>query len=403
MTNKNIKTQCCIAGGGPAGMMLGYLLARKGIEVVVLEKYPDFFRDFRGDTIHPSIMDLLEEIGLIDEFFKLPHEKTYKLAIHSGDKTFTLVDFKKLKIKHPFIAFIPQWDFLNFISEKAKKHPNFKLLMETEATGLIKKKGRVIGLKAKRKRSVIQIDADLVVGADGRDSIIRKKAGLKVKNYGAPMDVLWFKVPRIKTDPKESFGSIGEGQLMVMIQRETYWQCGFIIKKGHHKAIKKKGLKAFRKSVQELAPFLGDRVTKIKSLDDLRFLLVQVNRLGQWADEGVLCIGDAAHAMSPIGGLGINVAIQDAVAAANVLYPAFQKGVPNIRDLKRVQKRRSFVVRILQFFQLTLQKQLIAKVLKNKKPPIFLRIIQKIPLIRKIPAYMIAIGPRPVHLSKALK
>ncbi len=406
MTQKRIKTQCCIAGGGPAGMMLGYLLARKGIKVIVLEKWGDFFRDFRGDTIHPSIMNILEELDLLEDFFKLPHEKTYQIGFQMNGEMRILADFKKTKIKHPFIAFVPQWDFLNFIAKQAKKYPNFDLRMETQATGLIKQKGKVIGLRATHKKETLEIQADLVVGADGRSSIIRKKSGLEVKDYGAPMDVLWFRISRKPNDPSQSFGCLEKGRILVMIQRDDYWQAGFVVNKGRVKKIKAQGIRSFRQYVQATAPFLGDRVDEIKSWKQVKSLVVEVNRLKHWSKDGLICIGDAAHAMSPVGGLGINVAIQDAVAAANVLVPAFRKGVPALADLKKIQRRRNFPVKLMQRLQLFLQKRLIGKILKGKgntQVPLIFKAFQRFSFLKKWPAYIIGIGPRPEHLSDEVR
>jgi len=406
MTQKTIKTQCCIVGGGPAGMILGYLLARNGIKVTVLEKWNDFFRDFRGDTIHPSIMNLLEELGLLEDFFKLPHEKTYQIGFQINGEMKILADFKKTKMKHPFIAFVPQWDFLSFIAKQAKQYPHFDLRMETQATDLIKKQGKVIGIKARHKKEILSIHADLVVGADGRHSTIRKEAGLESKDYGAPMDVLWFRISRNSSDPTQSFGCLDKGRILVMIQRKDYWQAGFVVKKGGVEEAKAQGLDSFRNHIQGLAPFLENRVNEIKSWEQVKSLEVKVNRLKQWSSNGVICIGDAAHAMSPVGGLGINVAIQDAVAAANILVPAFKRGGPTSRDLKKIQKRRNFAVKLLQRLQLFLQNQLIAKVLKGKeqpKIPWFFGVIERFSFLKKIPAYLIGIGPRPEHLSEELK
>lgn len=402
MNEKDLHTQCCIAGGGPAGIMLGYLLARAGIDVVVLEKWPDFFRDFRGDTIHPSTMNILNELGLLDDFLKLPIQKTYTLVAHIEKEEITMVDFAKTKMNTPFIAFLPQWDFLNFMVKHASTYPHFHIHMETEAVELIREKNKVTGVIAQHTEDNFRIYADLVVGADGRHSTVREKAGFKVHDFGAPMDVLWFRMPREQNDGKQTIGTIEKGHMMIMIERGDYWQCGFVIPKGRFEELKAEGLAQFHARIAELAPFLGDRARSIKSWDEVKSLVVTVDRLTNWAKEGVVCIGDAAHAMSPIGGVGINLAIQDAVAAANVLVPAFKHGKPTLIDLYAIQKRRMFPVKATQFIQLKLQNQLIAGILKGAKEPhapLLLRSLQKFPSLRKYPAYFIGIGVRPEHVA----
>lgn len=402
MNEKDLQTQCCISGGGPAGIMLGYVLARAGIDVTVLEKWPDFFRDFRGDTIHPSTMNILDELGLLDEFLSLPIEKTYKLGIHIDKEEVTLADFSHTKMKTPFIAFIPQWDFLNFMVKHASAYPHFHIFMETEAVELIRNKNKVTGVIAQHKEESFRIHADLVVGADGRHSTIREKAGFKVEDFGAPMDVLWFRIPREQTDEKQTIGTVEKGHMMIMIERGDYWQCGFVIPKGRFEELKAEGLEQFHARIAELAPFLGERARSIQSWDDVKSLVVTVDRLSNWAKEGVVCIGDAAHAMSPIAGVGINLAVQDAVAAANILVPAFKHGRPSLIDLHMIQKRRMFAVKATQFIQRTLQNQLIARILNGSKEPhvpTILHMLQKFPSLRKYPAYFIGIGVRPEHVA----
>jgi len=395
-------TRCCIAGGGPAGIMLGYLLARAGIDVVVLEKWPDFFRDFRGDTIHPSTMEVLHELGLLEEFLKLPHNETRQMAGHIGGTEITVADFTRLSLRCPFIAFIPQWDFLNFISAKAKAFPGFHLLMEAEATDLVEENGKVVGIKAKNKEGEFEIRSELVIGADGRRSTIREKSGLAVENLGAPIDVLWFRVSRKDDGSKQSFGYVDNGHILIMLDRDEYWQCGYIIEKGSFDGIKSTGLEAFKKNIAELAPIVAFSVDELKDWEQIKLLSVTVDHLTTWYKEGLLCIGDSAHAMSPVGGVGINLAIQDAVAAANVLVPAFKQGVPSTNDLAKIQKRRSFPARMMQRFQVALHRKVIGPVLKAKghfKVPFILRILNRVPVLQGIPARIVGIGFRSEHVK----
>jgi len=327
MPNSTVTTKCCIAGGGPAGMMLGFLLARAGVDVVVLEKHADFFRDFRGDTIHPSTLELMYELGLLDEFLMLPHQKLDRLAVQVGEERVRMIDLTHLPTHCKYIALMPQWDFLNFLAAHGKRYKGFDLRMQADATGLIEEGGRVVGLRARTPDGELTIRADLVVGADGRHSTVRAAAGFKSDDYGAPMDVLWFRLPRKETDETETFGHIEAGAMMIMLNRGDYWQCAFVIPKGGIDRVQADGLDAFRKRVVMMSPFLADRASELRSWDDIKLLTVTVDRLRQWWWPGLLCIGDAAHAMSPIGGVGINLAIQDAVAAANRLA-APSKPVP---------------------------------------------------------------------------
>lgn len=399
---KQIKTQCCIAGGGPAGIMLGYLLARAGVEVVVLEKWPDFFRDFRGDTIHPSTMEVLHEAGLLDEFLKLPHNKTRRVTAQIGGTAVTIADLSWLKVRTPYVAFTPQWHFLNFLSKAAKKYPQFHLMMETEVTDLITKKGRVTGVKAKHKGAELEIHADLVVGADGRHSTVREKAKLEVEKLGAPVDVLWFKLFKHASDPHQLSGIVNDGKLLVMIDRGDYWQCAFIIAKGDFEQVKKKGLPAFHQTIMELAPFTEGKVEEIDDWEQVKLLSVTVDRLKTWYTAGLVCIGDAAHAMSPLGGVGINLAIQDAVAAANVLIPAFKEGIPAERDFARIQKRREFPTRVTQRFQIMMQDRVLLPYLHAKgptRPPFISKLFNWVPILRWLPARFIGIGVRPEHIK----
>src|SRR5580658_5097375 len=319
MEPERITTRCCVAGGGPAGMMLGFLLARAGIDVIVVERWPDFFRDFRGDTIHPSTMELMDELGLLGEFLKLPHQEVRQLRAVIGGEEITIGDFSHLKVKCPFIALIPQWDFLNFIAAHAKQYPGFHLMMETEAQDLVEENGRVVGIRVKSHDRSFEIRAELVIAADGRHSTLRDRSGLQAESFGAPMDVLWFRLSRHTGDPGHVFGRVDQGKMIIMLDRGDYWQCGFLIRKGDFENIKQRGVDAFHQDIATVAPFLSDRTSEIREWDQVSLLTVAVDRLRQWYKDGLLCIGDAAHAMSPIGGVGINLAIQDAVAAANIL------------------------------------------------------------------------------------
>ena len=396
-----INTDCAIVGGGPAGIMLGYLLARKGIDVTVLEKWPDFFRDFRGDTIHPSTMDTLFELGILDEFLALPHNETRKLIAHIGDAEITIADLTHLKTHCKFIAFIPQWDFLDFLVTKAKQFPSFHLLMETEGIDVRKDNDRIIGLIAKSKGAACKIHSPLVVAADGRHSTMREKAGMVSIKFSAPMDVLWFRLSRKQNDPETSLGRANYGKFIVLIDRDAYWQCGFIIQKGTRDTLQQEGLESFHANVIAVAPFLEDRVTEISNWDQVKLLSVTVERLNKWYTDGLLCIGDAAHAMSPIGGVGINYAIQDAVAAANILIPNIRAKAITISDLQRVQKRREKPTRRMQVIQVFIQNHVIKRLFEDEKPtklPWIVRLLFSIPGVNRIPAHIIGVGFQQEHI-----
>ncbi len=399
-----LTARCAIAGGGPAGIMLGLMLARSGVDVVVLEKWPDFFRDFRGDTIHPSTMEVLRELGLLDEFLALPHNKTRRMAGHIGGQEIVIADFSYLRTREKYIAFIPQWDFLNFLAAKAKALPNFRLLMETEALDLLQENGRTVGIRAKNSAGEFDIRAELVVGADGRHSMVREKAKLHIEDMGAPIDVLWFRIPQDPTDTSdESFGYVNHGKILIMLDRDGYWQCGYIIEKGEFEHIKERGIEAFQEALATLAPFVRNSVSEIKDWDQVKLLTVTVDHLTRWYGEGVLCLGDAAHAMSPIGGIGINLAIQDSVAAANVLIPAFKKGVPTTADFLKIQKRREVPTRRTQRLQIYMHTRFIAPILKNKgrtSLPFPVLLLKHMPILRWIPAHFVGIGLRPEHVKK---
>jgi 2-polyprenyl-6-methoxyphenol hydroxylase-like FAD-dependent oxidoreductase len=401
MPNATVVTKCCIAGGGPAGMMLGFLLARAGVDVVVLEKHADFFRDFRGDTIHPSTLELMLELGFLDEFLKLPHQKVDRLTMQIGNERLRMIDLTHLPTHCKYIALMPQWDFLNFLAAHGKRYKSFDVRMQAEATDLIEESGRVVGLRAKTLDGELTIRADLVVGADGRHSTVRDKAGFKSDDYGAPMDVLWFRLPRKETDESEPFGHIEAGAMMIMLNRGDYWQCAYVIPKGGNDQVTVEGLDAFRRRVVFMSPFLADRVGALTSFDDVKLLSVAVDRLRQWWRPGLICIGDAAHAMSPIGGVGVNMAVQDAVAAANRLAAPLKAGTAGDDDLRAIQQRRTFPVRVTQAIQLTMQKRIVSRALsttQRPKPPLLFKLFELIPVLQRIPGRLLAVGVRPEHV-----
>jgi 2-polyprenyl-6-methoxyphenol hydroxylase-like FAD-dependent oxidoreductase len=401
MTTEQLTARCCIAGGGPAGMMLGFLLARAGIDVIVLEKHADFLRDFRGDTIHPSTLELMYELGLLDEFLKRPNTEVQHLTGMIGDTAIRIADFSHLPTHCRFVALMPQWDFLNFIAEHGARYPGFRLLMRTEATELIEEGGRVAGLHARGPGGPIDIRADLVVGADGRHSVIRGRAGFQVDDHGAPMDVLWMRLAKRPDDASETLGRVEAGRILVMLDRGDYWQCALVIPKGGYEEIRQKGFDAFREFVAATARFSPDRVAELRGWDDVKLLTVTVDRLREWCRPGLLCIGDAAHAMSPIGGVGINLAIQDAVAAANILAAPLAHGPATLDDLRAVQARRSFPTKATQWLQVTIQNRIIRRVLAaTAKPtvPWAIRLLGKCPFLQRIPARLVGVGFRPEHV-----
>jgi 2-polyprenyl-6-methoxyphenol hydroxylase-like FAD-dependent oxidoreductase len=401
MPDKTITTTCVIAGGGPAGMMLGFLLARAGVAVVVLEKHADFFRDFRGDTVHPSTLEVMYELGLLDAFLKLPHSKIDHLSMQFGATNVPLADLSHLPTHCKFVAMMPQWDFLNFLAEHGKRYKAFDLHMNTEATDLIEEGGRIVGLRAKAPDGTLTIRAALVVGCDGRHSTVREKAGLQGDDYGAPMDVLWFRITRKAGDPGDVFGHVEAGKLMVMLDRGDYWQCAYVIPKGGIDAVKAEGIDAFRRRVVSMTPFFADRIGELKSFDDVKLLTVAVDRLRQWWRPGLICIGDSAHAMSPVGGVGVNLAVQDAVAAANRLVAPLKNGKVGDDDLQAIQHRRTLPVRFTQLLQLAVQKQIIGRALASEqqpKPPLMFNLVRLFPVLRRIPARLIGLGIRPEHV-----
>lgn len=401
MATKTVITRCAIAGGGPAGMMLGFLLARAGVDVLVLEKHADFLRDFRGDTIHPSTLEVMHELGLLDQFLKLPHQKVRELSGVIGDETVTFADLSHLPTHCHFIAFIPQWDFLDFLTDQGKRYSGFKLKMKAEVDDLIWNGDRVVGLKAQLPRGMLEVHADLVVGADGRHSAVRSLAGLEVEDLGAPMDVLWLRLSKRPGDGSQAVGRFQAGRLFVMLDRGDYWQCAYVIPKDGFNQIRCKGLDAFRQDIARLNPALAGRVHEVASWDDVKLLTVRVDRLKRWYRPGVLCIGDAGHAMSPVGGVGINLAIQDAVAAANILAEPLREGAVSEALLRKVQERRQWPTRMTQALQIFIQNRVIRNVLSmttQPRPPFAVMLLKRFPWLRRIPGRLIGMGFRPEHV-----
>jgi 2-polyprenyl-6-methoxyphenol hydroxylase-like FAD-dependent oxidoreductase len=399
-----LRTRCCIAGGGPAGMMAGFLLARMGVEVVVLEKHADFFRDFRGDTVHPSTLEVIYELGLLQEFLTRPHNEVRELAGQIGNETITIADFSHLPTHCRFVALMPQWDFLDFLASHAKRYPKFQLMMEAEATALIERDGRVVGLDVRTKTGQRQVMADLVLGCEGRHSILRSQAGLEVEDLGAPMDVFWMRISRRPSDPDQTFGHIEPGRVFVMLNRGDYWQCAYVIAKGTAETVRRDGLPAFCAEIVRLSPYLANRVDELQSWDQVKLLTVAVDRLKRWDRPGLLFIGDAAHAMSPIGGVGINLAVQDAVATANILGPRLAEGRLADADLALVQRRREWPTKMTQGLQIMVQKRVISRVLGSTTPvapPAFLRLMRSFPILRRLPARIVGMGFRPEHVRTA--
>ncbi len=397
-----ISVRCCIAGGGPAGMMLGFLLARRGVPVLVLEKHADFLRDFRGDTIHPSTLELMHELGLLDEFLLLPVQRVTEIGASIGGRFLPIGDFTHLPTHCRYLAFIPQWDFLEFIAKHARRYPSFALRMRAEVTELVEAEGRVRGLRAATAEGPLEVSCDLVVGADGRHSTVRKKAGFTVENLGAPMDVLWMRLSREPGDPRQALGYVDRGKMLVMLDRGSYWQCAYLIPKGAIEQVRARGLEAFRDDIASLVPFTRARLGELEDWDDIKLLAVAVDRLHRWYRPGLLCIGDAAHAMSPIGGVGINLAVQDAVAAANILARPLLAGAVSTEALRRVQRRRQWPTLLTQRLQIFLQNNVVGPVLSGERPvaaPWPVRLLARWPWLRRLPARLIGVGFRPEHIK----
>lgn len=398
---RSLEARCCIVGGGPAGVVSGYLLARAGVDVVVLEKHADFFRDFRGDTIHPSTLTLMDELGLLDAFLQRPHSEATELGIRFGSVAVPIADFCHVPGRCKFLAFMPQWDFLDFFVQQARAFPGFRIAMGAEATELIRDDGRVTGVVARTSEGALTVRADLVIVAEGRHSTLRGRAALTVKNIGAPIDVLWMRLSRKADDPGQAFGNVGADGLLVAIDRGDYYQCAFVIRKGEFAAIEARGLTAFRERVGTLAPFLRDRTGELAQWDDVKLLTVTVDRLTTWYRGGLLCIGDAAHAMSPVGGVGINLAIQDAVATANALAAPLLADALETQHLRAVQRRRELPTRLTQMLQVFVQDRILARVLTGRRrtgPPALVRLFGAIPALRRLPALVVGIGFRPEHV-----
>jgi 2-polyprenyl-6-methoxyphenol hydroxylase-like FAD-dependent oxidoreductase len=392
------KTRCLVAGGGPAGMMLGYLLARSGVQVLLVEKHGDFFRDFRGDTVHPSTTELMQELGILDEFLReVPHQSMEQLGIGFKGQTFDLIDFRHLPTACKYVVFMPQWDFLNFLADKAKRYPCFRLEMNTEVTGLLWEGDRVAGVTAQTVGGSVEIRADLTVACDGRWSIIREYSGLPLTEFPMPIDVLWFRLPRAESAP-DSLGYLGEGQIIIAINRGDYWQCGAVIDKGGFERVKAEGLPAFRSRVAAAAPFLATSLEALTNWDQVMLLSVRANRLRRWWLPGLLCIGDAAHAMSPVGGIGVNYAIADAVAAANALARPLHSGRVGDEDLRAVQKRREAPTKVAQWLQ-GAQTANLARLSKTDPPQWMLRLLSRSAPIKRFLGWITGLGFRREHIT----
>lgn len=397
-----LKVRCCIVGGGPAGMMLGYLLGRAGVDTVVLEKHADFLRDFRGDTVHPSTMQIMQELGLLEDFLKRPHSRIPSFSAEFGRQTFRIADFEHVPTCCRFIALMPQWHFLNFLLEKGRRFPSLRILMRAQVTGLLRTAGRVNGVEVTTPDGPLQVHAGLVVGCDGRSSTVRAAAALPVQDLGAPIDVLWFRLSKKPGDPLQVLGHLEPGSMIVTIDRTEYWQCAYVIAKGSAERVRAAGIDAFRRCVAEGAAFLADRVDELKAFDEVKLLSVAVDRLMAWSAPGLLCIGDAAHAMSPVGGVGINLAIQDAVAAANLLAARLKAGVVTDADLAKVQKRRTFPVKVIQRGQVTIHNRVLRPLVsgagRSLEVPWIVKLLDRYAPLRRWPAQIVGVGVRPEHV-----
>jgi 2-polyprenyl-6-methoxyphenol hydroxylase-like FAD-dependent oxidoreductase len=397
-----LQVQCCIAGGGPAGMMLGYLLGRAGVRTIVLEKHADFLRDFRGDTVHPSTLMIMQELGLIEDFLKLPHSEIRALSAEIGDTRVKIADFAHIPAPCRFVALMPQWDFLNFLADKGRRFPALTVMMSAPVMSLTEDAGRVVGVKAATPDGSLDIRANLVVGCDGRSSTVRAASGLVVQDLGSPIDVLWFRLSKRAADPGQVLGRLGVDTMIVTIDRTDYWQCAYVIGKGGIERVHAAGLEAFRAAVAAGAHFLSDRVDELKSFDDIKLLNVSVDRLTTWSKPGLLCIGDAAHTMSPVGGVGINLAIQDAVATANLLSAKLKAGTLRDGDLDGVRRRRLFPVKVIQGLQVAVHNRVLKPTVfggrRTLRVPWPLKVLDAVPWLRRWPAQFLGLGVRPEHV-----
>jgi 2-polyprenyl-6-methoxyphenol hydroxylase-like FAD-dependent oxidoreductase len=397
-----LQVQCCIAGGGPAGMLLGLLLGRAGVKTVVLEKHADFLRDFRGDTVHPSTLLIMQELGLMEDFLKLPHSEIRALSLEIGDTQIKIADFAHVPVPCKFVALMPQWDFLNFLADKSRRFPALKIMMSAQVTDLIEDADRVVGVKVATQNGPLEVRANLVVGCDGRGSTVRAASGLAVRDLGSPIDVLWFRLSKRAGDPEQVLGRLQTNTMIVTIDRTDYWQCAFVIGKGGIARLHADGLAAFKAAVAAGARFLADRVDELQSFEDIKLLSVAVDRLTTWSKPGLLCIGDAAHAMSPVGGVGINLAIQDAVATANLLAAKLKAGTLQDSDLDSVRQRRLFPVKVIQGLQVAVHNRVLKPTVsaghRALTVPWPLKLLDSVAWLRRWPAQLLGLGVRPEHV-----
>jgi 2-polyprenyl-6-methoxyphenol hydroxylase-like FAD-dependent oxidoreductase len=401
------RTACCVVGGGPAGAVLSLLLARKGVDVTLLEAHPDFDREFRGDTIHPSVMEIMEQLGLVERLLELRHTEIRSATVQTEAGPFTPLDFSHLNTKYPYITMMPQKDFLEFITEEAKRYPYFRLVMEARVRELVEEDGVIRGVRYESEDGWHEVRAVLTVGADGRGSRMRRLAGFEPKKTSPPMDVLWFKLPREPDDPEGAMGLVGRGHIAILLDRFDYWQAGYVIPKGTYPELRHEGIESLRRSFAELIPEFADRLERLEDWRQVSLLSVESSRCPRWYRPGLLLIGDAAHVMSPVGGVGINYAIQDAVVAANVLAEPLKESQARLKDLDTrhlaaVQRRRELPTRFIQAIQTQIQRRVLASVLRSDQPlspPGWLRMLVRVPLVRSVPARIFGLGLWPVRVK----